>query len=146
MPSRSRMAAWALVAGLSGFAAARGDGDARPTNKVRLDIQIAGLGDAGGRVEIRPGHPGCSFRPVARVVPASGKLDTIAILATSTGADRDCSFAITVREPGQPPRTYRRGLRLALRPPGGPVPEQSLKCYLSAPSLAAQDEAGRTRR
>jgi hypothetical protein len=82
---------------------------------------------------------------VARSVePVAGgsvvRLDEIAIDAMSTGADRDCSFRITIREPGRPPRSFLRGIRLA---GGDGAKPQTLRCYLSTASLAARDAEGR---
>ncbi len=67
------------------------------------------------------------------------RLQPITIDARSLGADRDCSFAITIREPNQPPKTFRRGIRLTDPEPGVTSTAQTLKLYLSAPSVAARD-------
>jgi hypothetical protein len=143
------MAAWTIAAGLFGASALAGSDDEMPStaeNKVNLVLQINGLGPSGGQVEIKPGHKGCKFKPVVKTIPAvpSGKpamLEGIAIIAQSTGADRDCSFAITIKEPGQKPITYRRGLRLAKAEDDSSRPEQTLKCYLSTSSIASRDDA-----
>jgi hypothetical protein len=112
---------------------------------VKLQIQITGVSTDGCVIEIRPGHPGCKFKPLAfRVKGAGGvttqQLDSIPIRVTAS--DRDCSFAITLREPGGEARTFRRGLRL--NPPaadGQPSEPQSFPVFLSSPSLAAQYDA-----
>jgi hypothetical protein len=137
------MAALAIVAGLASGPGARAD-DTPVENKVNLDLQISGLGGSGCQIEIKPGHAACQFRKVEKKVERTTegealRLDTIAIVAKSTGADRDCSFAITVREPGQPARTYRRGVRLVPHSPDQPTPIQSLRCYLNAPAVAAKE-------
>lgn len=145
MRSRSRMAALAMAASLGiGPATLAGDAPA-VENKVHLILQISGLGPEGAKIEIKPGHKGCDFEPIIKPikkgkVPAGSiiKLD-MDIDAQSTSADRDCSFAITVKEPGQPPKTYHRGLRLAIEEVGKPVPSKVFKCYLSSPSIAARD-------
>jgi hypothetical protein len=144
------MAAWAVAAAcaLSSQAPARAS-DAPVENKVNLQLQIAGVGSEGCKIEIRPGHPGCQFDKVEKTIKRGGEvisLDPIVIAARSTGADRDCSFAITIKEPGQPARTVRRGLRLAAQVPGKPKPTQTLKVYLSAPSVAVREGAARTHR
>lgn len=145
---RSRMAVLALIA-LAAAPTARGDEPI--ANTVRLQLQITGVAPEGCVVEIRPGHPGCKFAPVARQVQGytggeTVRLDPIPVLATTTGADRDCSFAITIREPGQPPRTYRRGLRLMPARVEEPNPVQNLNVFLSTPSLASRDVGDRVRR
>src|SRR4051812_26241709 len=114
MQGRSWMAALTLAAAatLPGTGPiARADGPP-VVNKVTLRLRITGLGREGCEVEIRPGHPACDFKAIARKLGPGGD-DTFADLEVkSTSADRDCLFAITVKEPGQPPRTIRRGLRL----------------------------------
>ncbi|GIW89118.1 MAG: hypothetical protein KatS3mg108_3442 [Isosphaeraceae bacterium] len=151
MRGRSGMAVLAIWLGVAS-AAALGQSQSGPrmsvTNRVNLQLQISGLGREGCEIEVVPGHPGCRFESVRRTVESVGvgavvRLDTIPIEATSTGADRDCSFKITIREPGQPPRTFLRGLRLS---GGGGARPQTLRCYLSTASLAARDaEARRSR-
>jgi hypothetical protein len=143
------MAALAIAASCAcGTIKARA-GEAPVENKVNLQLQITGLGAEGCTLEIKPGHPGCQFESLERRVKRVGETVTlapIAITAKSTGADRDCSFAITIKEPGQPPKTFRRGLRLSARAAGEPAPVQSLKVYLSAPSVAIRDSGSSPRR
>jgi hypothetical protein len=121
-------------------------------NRVTLVLQVSGLGQEGFEVEVRPAHPGCRFEPVRRAhedpIPAGAvvRLDPIAIDAQSLGADRDCSFAITIREPGKPPRTFLRGLRLNLATAEQAVPAQTFRCYLSATALALKEDGARQRR
>lgn len=140
MQGRSRMAALTLVAGavlLGTGPTSRADGPA-VVNKVTLRLQITGLGRDGCEVEIKPGHPACDFKAIARKVGPTGHTFTD-LEVKSTSADRDCLFAITVKEPGQPPRTIRRGLRLDAPAEGKAVPRQFLDCLLRSPSLAAKD-------
>jgi hypothetical protein len=122
---------------------ARAD-DAPVANTVRLELQIAGLGPEGCAIEVRPAHPGCEFAAVAARVDSSRvgssrtvRLPPFVIEARSAGADRDCTFAITIREPNRPPMTFRRGLRLMPQVAGEPHPVRTMTCYLSSPSLAA---------
>lgn len=169
MRSRSRMAALALAVSLTGVpraglaqASAPATGPAAPAadaveggpveNRVNLILQVSGLSTQGCEIEIKPAHRSCEFTPIRRTinrVPANAviKLDGISVLARSTGADRDCSFAITIKEPGQPPKTYRRGLRLETAATTGQAPPaQTLKCYLISPTVAAQAAEGAIRR
>ncbi len=155
MRSRSRTAALAIPMILAGTMALAGSGEEFPTveNKVHLVLQISGLGPEGCKVEITPAHKGCEFKPVTRVIPkekvAAGsvvQLKDINIDAVSSGADRDCSFKITVREPGLKPKVYQRGLQLTAQQNGKPVPEQSFKYYLSTPSIASRDIDGPKRK
>jgi hypothetical protein len=149
MRSRLRMAALAIAVGACWSPGTRA-GDSPVENTVNLDLLITGLGRDGCTVAIKPGHAACQFKPVEKKVEPSASdgsltLDTIIIAARSLGADRDCSFAITIKEPGRPPRTFRRGLRLALREPGQPAPVQGLKCYLNNAVLASKDDSTRKR-
>ena len=149
MPSRLGMAALAVAAIVAGPGQGRA-GDPPVENRVNLELQISGLGRDGCEIEIRPGHPGCQFRPIARIVDPTQaadplKLAKIPIVAQSTGPDRDCSFTITVKEPGRPPATFRRGVRLSLPTASKPLPEQSLKCLLNTAAVA-RNERDRPRR
>lgn len=165
MQGRSWMAALTLTLALSAgdlaglshpLRAAEGDGDAKaPTtappvigaaHTVKLELRIAGLSvnGPGCEVVIQPGHPGCKFKAVQRHVDSRG-YDTVVIKdAIARNADRDCTFAITIREPGQPERTVRRGLRLSIEDGAA---GQSLTCYLSSPSrIARNNNASATRK
>src|SRR5262245_46518501 len=146
MRSRSWMAAFAIAAGGT-MTVAPGASDSPVENRVQLELLIAGLGADGCTIEIKPGHAACQFKAVEktidRVVGDPIRLEPIPILAQARGADRDCSFAITIKEPGQPPKTVRRGLRLAVQEPGQPTPVQSLRCYLNTPSMASMDDTRR---
>jgi hypothetical protein len=145
------MAALALAAVYASGATPTWAGDKPVENQVNLQLQIAGLGSEGCKVEIQPGHAGCQFDKIEKTIKAGQgggvvTLRPIVVDARSTGADRDCSFAITIKEPGQPARTVRRGLRLTAQTAGKAKPTQTLKVYLSAPSVAVRDGAGRTQR
>lgn len=144
MPSRSGMAAVALALCLASVGRSQSAPPVEST--IKLQLLISGLSQDGCLLKIAPGHPGCQFSPIERRIPLSSgqnggmtRLDPITIKASTLSADRDCSFAITLTEPGQPPRTYRRGTRLATIPEGQPSQPQTVKVYLSAPSLAARD-------
>jgi hypothetical protein len=144
------MAALALAAGVALADAARPaparGGDKPPVvNKVTLYLRITGLGPDGCEVEIKPGHPLCDFPAVTKKVKyggqAQGELTLDGMNVKSTSPDRDCQFSITIKEPGQPPRSVHRGIRLVSPKAGAAVPEQTFKCYLRSPSLAARDDA-----
>lgn len=124
-----------------------GEGDP-VVNRIALELRIAGLSGQGGEVEIKPGHPACQFTPVVKKVKTGeDQLKIPPFLAKTTSADRDCSFAITIKEPGQPPKLIRRGVRLALPGPDARVvPTQSLTYYLTSPSLATRDTQDRPKR
>jgi hypothetical protein len=150
MQSRSWMAASLAIVALG--AHARAD-DPPVANTVKLELQIAGLGPEGCAVEVRPAHPGCQFAEVVTQVRSSQagssrtvRLPALVIDAQSTSADRDCTFAITIRELNRPAMTFRRGLRLAPQVAGQPTPVRTLSCYLSSPSLAAKNDPNRTHR
>jgi hypothetical protein len=136
------MAALTLVAGLFPVSTLAGQASTEPetpapqpaAQTVRLDLRIAGLGTKGCDVEVKPGHKGCTFQPMNRHVDAKGYLSLTIRDVRSQSADRDCTFAITIREPGQPERTAYRGLRLSSHNSAG----QQLTCYLSSPSKVAR--------
>lgn len=149
MQSRLRMAALAIAATVAWVPAAFA-GSAPVENKVHLDLQITGLGHDGCVLEIKPAHPSCAFPKIQKAIRASEISDplrlSVNVVAQSSGADRDCSFTITVKEPGRPPSTFLRGVRLAPKVAGKPVPLQSLRCFLNTATVAGKAEPGRSRR
>ena len=101
---------------------------------VKLKLAIAGLSAKGCDVEIKPGHAACKFEKKTQHVTSMGKVEVVLKDVETQSADRDCTFAITIREPGQAERTVRRGFRLnAVR-----GAEQSLDCLLNSPSRIAR--------
>lgn len=154
MPSRSWMAVLALAAfGLAAVPTGHAPAaDAPPVvNTVNLELRIAGLGQGGCEIEIKPANAGCKFEPIRRkvergVVGGISKLPTIPIVAESLCADRDCAFAITIKEPDQAPRTFPRHLRLQVPTAEKPTPVQPWTCYLTTPSLASKDTPDARRR
>jgi hypothetical protein len=151
-----RKAAWLLLAagcGLVAFGsmearAIDGDDDVPAIeNTIRLEIQISGLGPQGAKVAIKPAHAGCKFKTIEKTIPKGTKaevfkLDPIAVAATSVSADRDCSFEITVSEPGREAKVFKRGLRLMAPAAGATeIPSRTLKCYLPTTALASKDDA-----
>lgn len=146
--SRLGKAAWMLVAAL-GVAGARAE-DAGVANTVKLDLQISGHAGQGFELEIKPSHGGSKFAPVKTKVKATSgaspaRLNTITLDVSTTAADRDCSFTINIKEPGQPARTYRRSVRLAAETTGQPKPVVGMKCYLGVQAVGAKD-SGKVKR
>ena len=151
MQGRSWKAALAMVIGL-GFIVAPGASLAdetstthapvEPSQKtaldaiytVKLELRIAGLGPKGCDVEVKPAHRGCSFETVKKHVERKGEMVVVVKEIKVKNADRDCTFAITIKEAGHPDRSERRGLRLAK----APGETQSLSCFLSSPSKIAR--------
>jgi hypothetical protein len=125
---------------------------AKPSNshfpRVQLALVIEGLGKAGGDVEIKPANAGCKFRvPSPQHVRAEGQVKIELKDVEIRGADHTCTVAITVREPGQSPKTVYRGFRLANQratSPAVPFSTPSFTFYLSS-GLAEVDKP-RTRR
>ncbi|MBV8383879.1 MAG: hypothetical protein JO116_24175 [Planctomycetaceae bacterium] len=137
MQGRSWMAALAMVVGSVSAPGRPARADQAPTTtKVKLELRIAGLPHGGGGcdVEIKPGHAGCQFRPMTCHVRDDGRATLVLEDVQARNADRDCAFAITIREPGQGVMTVRRGLRLSARSTSIP----SLTCYVSSPSRLAK--------
>jgi hypothetical protein len=127
---------------------------------AKLNLVIAGLGRDGCDVEIKPGNASCKFRALnengaesRQHVTSAGKATLDLLDIELRGADRTCSVAITVLEPGQPAKTIYRGFRLSARTEGAgstasktaAVP--SFTCYLSSPSKVTRvDPGSRTRK
>ena len=153
MQGRSWMAALALAAGVAlalvGRPAPSRAGDDIPpvVNKVALTLRLTGVGKDGCEVEVKPGHAACEFEPVAKKITnlsqGQGQITFDLPKVKSTSPDRDCQFFITLKEPNQPPRVVRRGIRLVAPKEGAAMPEQTFVCYLRSPSLAAKDDAER---
>jgi hypothetical protein len=134
---------------------------------VRLNVEIAGLGREGCDVEVKPGNASCKFRTLNmtkdRGIAGRGQDGPQHVSSEGhaylelrdvelRGADRTCTVAITVREPGQSSKTVYRGFRLASRPEGGGVASTAktvpaFTCYLSSLSkLAKVDQTSSTRK
>jgi hypothetical protein len=109
------------------------------TYKVKLALSVAGLTARGCDVEVKPAHAGCTFKTVVEHIDSDG-LATLSLQDVRTvSADRDCSFAITIREEGLPARTTYRGLQLSNR--RASTSPQVLNCILSSPSRLARISA-----
>ena len=123
-------------------------GPATTPAKVVIEVRISGLGPGGCDVEVAPGSTDCQFRAVSQHVTSADYSFGKRILledVRATGTDRYCIFAITIREPGQPVKTVRRGLRL-VGTSGRPETAQVLNCYLSSASRLAKVPEMRERR
>jgi hypothetical protein len=141
------MAALTLVGMLVGAQAPAVVAAEPPTvkQKVILSLRLDGLSANGGDIEIKPGHAGCRFETIkfqTKTHPKSfdGKIYLDPIEVESLGADRNCSFAITLKEAGQPDKTVHRTLRLVapaeLKAADAKTAKpQELTCYLSSNSL-----------
>ncbi len=145
MQGRSRMAAFtlALATVLASFGGNRDAVAQKPAvvNKVLLALRVTGLGNEGCQVEIKPGHPACDFKPISKKLTSRGQEDFRDILVKSTSADGDCMFEITVKEPGQPEKKFKRGFVLTTAKPGSKeIPYQLFECWLRSPSLAAKED------
>jgi hypothetical protein len=105
---------------------------------VELHLMIAGLGRDGCDVEVKPGTRSCRFQPQTQHVAPHGKASLVFRDVEFRGADRNCSFAITVREAGQAPRTIYRGYRMPSRiDPARPAATPSFTCFMTSPSKLA---------
>ena len=146
------MAALILAAASAGtgllVATAEAGGTPPVKQKVVLQIRIDGLTPgSGAQLVIKPGHRACKFAEI--VYPFKGEAnikDIPPIDVESLSADRDCSFAITLKEPGQPDKVFRRSLQLAAptattSDDAAGVKPQVLQCYLSSHSVAAKAAA-----
>ncbi len=119
------------------------------TQTVELTLMIAGLRQDGCEVEIKPGNRSCRFQPQRLRVESQGKAKFVFRDIELRGADRNCTFAITVHEAGQASRTIYRGFRIASRPAPSPATQgaRSFTCYMNSPSkLAGLEPTGQTRR
>jgi hypothetical protein len=113
--------------------------------KVQLALRVAGLTARGCDVEVKPAHPGCSFKTIVEHIGPNGLANLRLDDVRTVSADRDCTFAITIREAGQTARTVYRGMRLSPSHNGrGPL---FLECILNSPSRIARMNAaeGETR-
>jgi hypothetical protein len=98
---------------------------------IRLKLAIAGLGAEGCVVEVKPANPSCRFRPSPSTHVASDGHAMIELHDIELrGADKTCTMAITVLEPGRPPQTIYRGFRTASAKPGSAPP--SFTCFINS--------------
>lgn len=109
--------------------------------KVALDIHVAGtIAGSGVELVIRPGNPTCRFKDVVYSVKRDGNIRDIPPIEVETvNADRDCAFAITLKEPGQPDRVFRRSLQINPEAvAASPEKPQVLKVYLNSRTMMSK--------
>ena len=146
MQVRSWTAAWMLLTAVGAMVSPAADGGGSPPaikQKVRLDIRLDGTSAASGvEIVIKPGHPATKFKEVVYKVKQDGDIRDIPPIEVETlSADRDCSFAITLKDPGHADKVFRRSVQLnppTEAIPGKPEVMPTLKCYLSSRDVAAK--------
>ena len=106
---------------------------------IKLNLLIAGLGQDGCDVEVKPANAGCKFRAQSsQHITSEGKATFELKEVEIRSADHNFTMAITVREPGQAAKTVYRGFRMANRTPIQAVAASAtasiptLTCYLSS--------------
>ena len=111
---------------------------------LELNLIIAGLGQEGCEIEVKPGNRGCRFQAQHKHVGAKGEAHFLFKDIELRGADHNCTFAITLEENKQAPRTIYRGFRVVPRGAAAgtnvaaTIP--SFTCYMNAPSKLARLE------
>ncbi len=120
---------------------------ATPAHQLKLELLIAGLGRGGCEVEVKPGNRSCRFKPQAQHVESKGKVSFQFKDIEVRASDRNCTFAITVREAGKESKTIYRGFRLPAKVTAASALNQTFTCYMNSPSkLADLERTDRTRR
>ena len=142
------MAALILAAASAGsgrlIATAEAGGPPPVKQKVVLQIRLDGITPgSGAQLVIKPGHRACKFAEVVYAFKGDPRIQDIPpIDVESLSADRDCSFAITLKEPGQPDKVFRRSLQLAAPTDTAAAGKpQVLQCFLSSQAVAARAAA-----
>jgi len=146
MQGRSRMAALMLLAATVGVAvgvfptASLAAGPPPVKQKVKVNIRLDGTSpNSGVEVVIKPGHPACRFKPIVYPVKGDGFIQDIPPIDVETlSADRDCSFAIVLKEPGQPDKVFRRNLQINAPSEAANGKPQVLQCYLSSRAIGGK--------
>lgn len=115
-------------------------------DQIELKLVIAGLSGEGCEVEVKPGNPRVDFKPQTFRVPSNGRASVTLKDVELLGMDRNCAFAVVVREKGQDPKTIYRGFRLPAESSAGRAGALSFTCFLSSASRIAELERadGRT--
>lgn len=115
--------------------------------KIELKLVIAGLGSEGCEVEVKPGNPAVEFKPQTFRVPSNGRASVTLKDVELLGVDRNCTFAVVVREKDHDPKTIYRGFRLPTDSASKRSGALSFTCFLSSASRIAELQSeGRTRR
>ncbi|MGP0062310.1 MAG: hypothetical protein ACLQGP_01745 [Isosphaeraceae bacterium] len=117
---------------------------------VKLNLLIAGLGQQGCDIEVKPANAGCKFRlPSPQHISSEGKAAFELKDVEIRSADRTFTMAITVHEPGQAAKTVYRGFRMANRAPASQSSATAsiptFTCYLSSRVASGASDA-RTRK
>ncbi len=106
---------------------------------IKLNLWIAGLGQQGCDIEVKPANAGCKFRvPSTQHISSEGKATFELKEIEIRSADHTLTMAITVREPGQASKTVYRGFRIANRTPSSATLASAtasiptFTCYLSS--------------
>lgn len=154
MQSRSWMAAFALgTAMILGNAPKSFADEPAPTKqKVELILKFDGLNPEGGDVEIKPGNAGCKFETIkfkTKDHPRTmndGKIKLDPIEVETQSADGNCSFSITLKEPGQPDKVVRRSVRVTTTNTGKATKPTAMTCYISSNSMVASKPADETKK
>lgn len=135
MQRRSWMAALTLAALAGAFIgpASRAEEPTPIKQTVAMSLDLSGL-KYPGEVVIKPGSPGCRFKPITQAITKNNTTELKPFEVEVFSADRDCAFLITLKEPGQPDKTYRRHVRI-VPPTPGKVVAQRFDCSLSATSF-----------
>lgn len=135
MQRRSWMAALTLAT-LAGAFTGPSTGAEEPTSvkqTVAMKLYLSGL-KYPGEIVIKPGSPGSRFKPFTQAIKNNDRTDIKPFEVEVFSADRDCAFLITLKEPGQPDKTFRRHVRIV--PPGAAKSSgQEFVCSLSASSF-----------
>lgn len=115
--------------------------------KIELKLVIAGLGAEGCEVEVKPGNPAVEFKPQTLRVPSNGRAAVTLKDVELLGVDRNCTFAVVVREKDQAPKTIYRGFRIPTATASSRSGALSFTCFLSSASRIAELQSeSRTRR
>jgi len=119
-------------------------GEGSPMYCLELNLIIAGLGQEGCEIEVKPGNRGSRFQAQRKHVGAKGEARFLFKDIELRGADHNCTFAITLEESKQASRTIYRGFRVI---PRGTTAGMSVAttiptftCYMNAPSKLARLE------
>ena len=119
-------------------------GEASHMHCLELTLIIAGLGQEGCEIEVKPGNRGSRFQAQRKHVGAKGEAHFLFKDIELRGADHNCTFAITLEEKKQASRTIYRGFRVIPRgtsaSTAGVTAIPSFTCYMNAPSKLARLE------
>ncbi len=135
------MAALSIAAALAAGVSAPTNslaGDLAPIKqKVTLNIRFTGGVGQKADVVVKPGNAGCRFKPITRAIDPNVDVPFGPFDVETFSAEGNCSFAITVKEPGQPDKTVRRILQITPKPDAKPGEPVTLSCFVSSRSLSS---------